>query len=154
MAKLKTPKTSKAGRSMSHRSTPFKALVAEDRPTGAKIDAIRSGIDARVVNDMVEYFAVSKSEIFAVLLAPASTTHRLIKERRPLDPAASERVVRIAEVTRIAEETFGGPTAAAQWLTTPNLALENATPLSMLDTEPGANDVRRILASITYGGVV
>jgi putative toxin-antitoxin system antitoxin component (TIGR02293 family) len=160
VANLKTPKRSRARTFISHRSTrkslraQFKALVAEDLPTGVKVDAIRTGIDARVINDMADYFAVSKSEIFAVLLTPASTTHRLIKERRPLDPAASERVVRVAEITRIAEETFGGPAAAGQWLKTPNLALENATPLSMLDTEPGANDVRRILASIDYGGVV
>jgi putative toxin-antitoxin system antitoxin component (TIGR02293 family) len=103
---------------------------------------------------MVQYFHVSKNEIFDVLLTPASTAHRLIKEKRPLDPAASERVVRVADITRIAEETFGGPATAAQWLKTPNLALENATPLSMLDTEPGAGEVRRILSSINYGGVL
>jgi uncharacterized protein (DUF2384 family) len=53
----------------------------------------------------------------------------------------------------MAEETFGGPDAAKQWLTTPNRALNGVTPFSMLDTEPGAGEVRRILAAVNYGGV-
>src|SRR5205823_3617263 len=114
----------------------FKTFVDKETAPAVKIEAIRRGINADIVDDMVEYFDVSKNEIFDVLLTPASTAHRLIKEKRALDPAASERVVRVADVTRIAEETFGGPATAAQWLKTPNLALENATPLSMLDTEP------------------
>ena len=135
------------------RRSVFKGFVAKEAATVVKINTIRAGIDATVVDDMVQYFHVSKNDIFDVLLTPASTAHRLIKERRPLDPAASERVVRVADITRMAEETFGGPADAAKWLKTPNLALDSATPLSMLDTEPGASEVRRILASINYGGV-
>jgi putative toxin-antitoxin system antitoxin component (TIGR02293 family) len=60
--------------------------------------------------------------------------------------------VRLADVIRVAEETFGGRDAGARWLKTPNLALGDATPLSMLDTELGALEVRRILSSIGHGG--
>ena len=144
MGKLKPPRT--AG------PVVFKKFVAKRTSTTAKIDAIRRGISAGVVDDMVQYFHVSKSDIFKLLRTPESTAHRLIKDKRPLDAAASERVVRVADVTRIAEETFGGREAAAQWLKTSNRALEGATPLSMLDTEPGAHEVRRILSAINYGG--
>ena len=61
--------------------------------------------------------------------------------------------MRIADVTRGAEETFGGRDAATQWLKTANLGLAGATPLSMLDTEPGAGEVRRVLSAIDHGGV-
>jgi len=134
--------------------TLFSGFVTTETPAASKIDVIRTGVTARVVDDMVDYFAVSKSDIFKVLRTPESTAHKLIKENRPLDAGASERVVRVADVTRLAEETFGGREAATQWLTTPNLALKNATPLSMLDTEPGAAEVRRILTAIGHGGVV
>ena len=130
----------------------FRAFVTTDTPATAKIETIRSGVTARVVDDMVEYFAVPKTDIFRVLRTPESTAHKLIKENRPLDAAASERVVRVADVTRLAEETFGGREAATQWLKTANLALKGATPLSMLDTEPGAAEVRRILTAIAHGG--
>jgi putative toxin-antitoxin system antitoxin component (TIGR02293 family) len=131
----------------------FKTFVVKETSTATKIDMIRSGVPARVVDDMVEYFDVSKSEIFKVLRTPESTAHNLIKDNRPLDAGASERVVRVADITRMAGETFGGREAATKWLKTPNLALDSATPLSMLDTEPGASEVRRILAAVNYGGV-
>jgi putative toxin-antitoxin system antitoxin component (TIGR02293 family) len=130
----------------------FKTIVTKETPTAKKIALIRSGVAARVVDDMVEYLDVPKHVIFGVLHTPESTAHKLIKDNRRLDSAASERVVRVADITRMAEETFGRQEAAAQWLKSPNLALGGATPLSMLDTEPGAGEVRRILSSINYGG--
>jgi putative toxin-antitoxin system antitoxin component (TIGR02293 family) len=144
-------KTARAGTKKS--AMVFKTFVAKDTPTATKVEVIRRGVTARVVDDMVEYFDVSKNDIFKVLRTPESTAHKLIKDNRPLDAGASERVVRVADVTRMAEATFGGREAATRWLKTPNLALEAATPLSMLDTEPGASEVRRILSAINYGGV-
>ncbi len=132
----------------------FRAFVSKEKPTAEKIDVIRNGVLARVVDDMVEYLDVPKNIIFGVLNTPESTAHRLIKDNRVLDSAVSERVVRVADITRLAEESFGGREAATRWLKSANLALSGATPLSMLDTEPGASEVRRILSSINYGGVV
>jgi putative toxin-antitoxin system antitoxin component (TIGR02293 family) len=132
----------------------FQRFIARERPTAEKIRAIRSGVEARVVDDMVQYLGVPKSVLFTLLHTPESTAHRLIKDNRRLDAAASERVVRVADVIRVAEDTLGGREAATRWLKTPNLALGDATPLSLLDTEPGANEVRRVLSSIKYGGVV
>ena len=130
----------------------FKTFVSRETPIAKKIELIRRGVAARVVDDMVQYLGVPKGLIFGVLNAAESTAQKLIKDNRTLDSAASERVVRVADVMRMAEETFGGREAAAQWLRSPNLALGGATPLSMLDTEPGAGEVRRILLSINYGG--
>lgn len=130
----------------------FRGFVVSETPAARKIEVIRSGVRARVVNDMVRYLDVPKNVIFGVLHTPESTAHKLIKDNRPLDSAASERVMRVADVTRMAQETFGGREAAARWLKTPNLALRGAAPLSMLDTEPGAAEVRRVLSSIDYGG--
>jgi len=135
------------------RATAFRSLVATNTSPAAKIAAIRAGVRARLVDDMVAYLDVPKNVIFGLLHTPESTAHRLIKEDRKLDPAASERVVRVADITRMAEETFGGREAARRWLKTANLALGRVTPLAMLDTEPGTAEVRRILASINYGGV-
>ena len=142
----------RSGAVTTHPLVAFEAFLAKETPAAKKIELIRSGVTARVVDDMVEYFDVSKSDIFKLLRTPESTAHKLIKDDRPLDAGASERVVRVADVTRMAEDTFGGREAATQWLKTPNLALGAATPLSMLDTEPGAGEVRRILFAINYGG--
>ena len=132
----------------------FKKFVSTEAPAAKKIDFIRSGVNACVVDDMVQYLGVSKTVIFGLLHTAESTAHKLIRDNRTLDSAASERVVRVADITRTAEQTFGGREAATRWLKTPNIALTGATPLSMLDTEPGALEVRRILSSIDYGGVL
>jgi putative toxin-antitoxin system antitoxin component (TIGR02293 family) len=130
----------------------FRSFVFKRIPAARKILAIRGGVRARVVDDMVQYLGVPKNVIFGVLHTPESTAHKLIKDDRTLDAAASERVVRVADIMRAAEEVFGGRQPAAQWLTRANAALGGATPLSMLDTEPGAAEVRRVLSSISYGG--
>ena len=155
MAKaLKIPKHSKARARMRRVKGPvFAAFVLNVTPTAKKIDLIRAGVVARVVDDMVEYLDVPKNVIFGLLHMPESTAHRLIKDNRTLDSAASERVVRVADITRMAEETFGGREPATKWLKNSNRALAGLTPLSMLDTEPGAGEVRRVLSSINYGGV-
>lgn len=129
-----------------------KWFVYSKAPATVKIGVIRAGVPARVVDVMVEYLAVPKHIIFGILHTPESTAHRLIKNNQTLDSAATERVLRVADITRMAEETFAGRQAATQWLRTTNRALAGATPLSMLDTEPGAAEVRRILSSIDYGG--
>ena len=133
---------------------PFTGFVAKETPAAQKIDIIRAGVGARVVDDMVAYLAVPKAVIFALLHTPESTAHKLIKDNRNLDAAASERVVRVADITRLAEATFGAREAATHWLKSANLALAGATPLSMLDTEPGAGEVRKLLHAIDAGGVL
>jgi len=151
----RTPaKTGRTHHAITRRSAKaFRALVARETPTARKIGVIRNGVLARIVDDMVEYLDVPKSVIFGILHTPESTAHKLIKDNRTLDAAASERVVRVADITRIAEATFGGRDAATRWLKSATPALGGATPLSMLDTEPGAGEVRRILSAINYGGV-
>lgn len=131
----------------------FSRFVARDAPISAKIDVIRRGVAAGVVDGMAAYLDVPKNQIFALLHSPESTAHRLIKDDRRLDSGITERIVRVADAARLAQRTFGGRAEANRWLKAPNLALGGATPLSMLDTEPGAAEVRRILGAIDYGGV-
>ena len=102
---------------------------------------------------MVDYFQVSKSEIFRILRTPESTAHKLIKDGRPLDAGASERVVRVADITRMAEGTFRRTTSGHAMAEDSKLCPGRCHPLSVLDTEPGAREVRRILAAINHGGV-
>jgi putative toxin-antitoxin system antitoxin component (TIGR02293 family) len=130
----------------------FVDLVRMEVPLREKIDAIRRGVPAGQIDSMVEYLDVPKNDLFQVLAVPGSTGHALIKNKRRLDRGSSEGVVRVAEIVRAAEQTFGSHEAAARWLKSKNLALGGATPLSMLDTSLGAVEVRRILSSIDFGG--
>src|SRR5947207_12742616 len=104
--------------------TGFTAFVVRETPAAAKIAIIRSGVTARVVDEMVRYLDVSTNDIFRVLRTPESTAHKLIKDNRPLDTAASERVVRVADITRLAVERFGGRGRATVWPTPPTVAAD------------------------------
>jgi len=83
------------------------------------------------------------------LRLPARTLARR-KAAGRLDPHESERVVRLAEVAAWAGEIFGEE-GARQWLEEPNRALGGATPMTMLDTDVGADAVRDVLGRIEYG---
>ena len=63
----------------------------------------------------------------------------------------TERLERIALIENYAEKVFGDAGMARDWMTSNNAAMD-ATPLSMLDTETGAVEVRKILSAIAYGG--
>jgi uncharacterized protein (DUF2384 family) len=60
---------------------------------------------------------------------------------------------RIADIDATAENVFGDLERAKQWMHQNNLAL-GGTPISRMDTEEGVAEVRKILSSIAYGGVV
>lgn len=132
----------------------FDRWMTEAVPSAEKIRIIRKGLSASLLNDMAGYLNLSKGELFSIVRTPESTAHKLIKEDRLLDAGASERVIRVIEIARMANEVFGGSELGARWLKTPNFALNGETPLSMLDTEPGALLVRQILNAIDYGGAV
>jgi putative toxin-antitoxin system antitoxin component (TIGR02293 family) len=82
-----------------------------------------------------------------------SSFHRKLAKNETLSPSESEKVVRLGEITRRAEETFGSAKAAKEWLTTENLSL-GAAPISLIDTEAGATQIRRVLGAINYGSAL
>ena len=66
-------------------------------------------------------------------------------------PEESERVYRLAKVVALAESVLGAREKARHWLNTPNRALGNVTPLSLLETEAGADEVTNVLGRIEFG---
>jgi len=78
---------------------------------------------------------------------------RKIRNRSLLGPAESERLERLALIQDMAEKVFSSEDMAREWLLRNNLVLGEA-PMSMLDTGVGGDEIRKLLASIAYGGVV
>ncbi len=67
-----------------------------------------------------------------------------------ISPQESERLARIAAVEAEAEDVFDSQELAKRWMLERNLALGEA-PLTLLDTDAGADEVRKVLAAIAYG---
>ena len=120
---------------------------------GARIKLIRTGVQANVLVFASEYFDMPRAQFVKIMGMSPATAERKIKSGSLLGPIESERLERLAIIENQAEKVFGDAGKAKNWLMQKNLALGD-TPLSMLDTETGAGEVRKVLGSIAYGGVV
>lgn len=120
---------------------------------GERIKLIRTGVEANVLVSASEYFNMPRAQFVIFLGMSPATAERKIKNRSLLGPVESERLERLAIIEDAAEKVFGSAEMAKTWMMRKNLAL-GETPMSMLDTETGAGEVRKVLAAIAYGGVV
>jgi putative toxin-antitoxin system antitoxin component (TIGR02293 family) len=106
--------------------------------TSAKAIAQRLGDDFIVVN---------------VGSPKRSASSKKTKGRRAkrLTLRQSERIVRLARIVARSTEVFGTEERALGWLKEPNRALGENAPLSLLDTDIGAQAVEDVLGRIEHG---
>ena len=116
-----------------------------------RITLIRQGYSIEVVDLLSQSLAMSQQQVLEAFGLSRPTANQLRRTHGRLSPAISERVDRVSEFAAIAEDVLGSRESAAAWLSDANLALGNVTPLSQLDTEIGAAQVRRALNAIAYG---
>jgi putative toxin-antitoxin system antitoxin component (TIGR02293 family) len=121
-------------------------------PPTKRIEMIRDGVKVTLLVGAGEYYGLSQSKLSKLLGVSDATIARKIKSGGKLGPMESERLARIALIESEAEEVFGSADLAKRWMLEPNVALGEA-PLSFLDTDTGADEIRKILAAIAYGGV-
>lgn len=121
-------------------------------PAEAQISEIRKGAPASNLAGAAEALRLPRERIYELVGLSAATAKRKLARNDTLDPLVTERLTRLGAIAKLAEDTFGDPAMAAQWLQAANAGLGNAAPLSMLDTEIGCREVARILNAIAYGG--
>jgi putative toxin-antitoxin system antitoxin component (TIGR02293 family) len=133
----------------------FAALLSElGTQRRSPVEAIRRGFPAGMLNDASICFGVPASRIRTIAHLPETSADALAKHGHSLDPAASERLWRLADLLTMANEVFEDSEAAKIWLRTPNRTFSNDAPMDYLDTEPGAIAVRQVLNAIATGGAI
>lgn len=125
--------------------------VVRKMPPAKKIAMIREGVDVALLIGAGQYYGISQTSLSRLIGVSDATVARKIKAGGRLSPQESERLARIAAVEAEAEDVFDSQDLARSWMLEPNLAL-GEPPLSLLDTDAGAEEVRKVLASIAYGG--
>ncbi len=88
------------------------------------------------------------------LIAPESTLRRRVENNQSLTVDESERVMRFARITSLAEGLFGSEARAKTWLSTPGRFVTGTDPLSPLElatTESGARIVESIILRVEHG---
>jgi len=125
-------------------------LRAKPHSTLDWIEVIRNGIPAAAIESLLKVMQVSQSELARALGIPERTLARR-KREGVLNSEESAKLLRLARVVGRANEVFENPEAALHWLKSPNSALSGATPLSLLDTDIGAESVLDTLGRIEHG---
>lgn len=118
-----------------------------------RIKSIKAGFSVEVADAAKQTFQLTSQGLGDLLNLSVATYERRRKDAKPLDVAASERLDRIASVALRAEEIFEDKQVASEWMSSPNHALGGNTPLMHCETAIGAQQVRRILNAIEWGGV-
>lgn len=114
------------------------------------VSLIRHGIPALAVESLARMIQLTQAELAGSLGIPERTLARRKREGL-LNSEESAKVVRLARVVERAEEVFEDLDVALDWLKSPNAALCGATPMSLLDTDIGAESVLDTLGRIEHG---
>ncbi|TAL78269.1 MAG: DUF2384 domain-containing protein [Burkholderiaceae bacterium] len=119
-----------------------------------RIKSIKTGFAVEMADATKHTFRLTPQSIGVLLNLSVATFERRRRDAKPLDVVASERLDRIATIALMAEEVFEDSAAASEWMATPNPALGGNTPIMQCETSIGGRQVRRILNSLEWGGVV
>jgi putative toxin-antitoxin system antitoxin component (TIGR02293 family) len=113
------------------------ASLVEQRLPAAAIQALIRG-------------GLSDAEVYHLIVPRRTLAHRVAKHQ-PLSRDESDKAVRVARVTAMAERVFGESERAWRWLRKPKRRFDGKTPVEMLATEAGARLVEEAIGQIDHG---
>lgn len=133
-------------------SQPFRSAWDSIGVTAERgIDDVKRGLAIRHLDRFLEVTQLPRSAVLKVLKLTARDFQKRLASRR-LTPLESERLWRLAKVYKKSLDLFEGNTEqATRWLKTPQKALQDASPLVCIVTEPGACEVEELIGRIEYG---
>ncbi len=118
-----------------------------------RIKSIKAGFSVEVADAAKQAFQMTNQSMGQLLNVSVATYERRRRDDKPLDSSASERLDRIASVALLAEDVFEDKREASKWMSTPNAALNGKSPVMHCETAIGAQQVRRIINALEWGGV-
>lgn len=113
--------------------------------------ATRKGLPVETLPALAQKLAVERKTLAKVVGISDRTLSRRMASESRLSMEESDRMLRLARVFAMTEDTLGSAEKAARWLQKPNLALGGDVPLELLDTDTGTRMVETILNRIEYG---
>lgn len=115
------------------------------------IERIRNGYSWKVVGKLQEVCHLQDSRLAKVIGVSISTLTRLKSKKSKLEPKVSDRFYRFRKIVHLAVNVFEDADQGLKWLRRPQPGLKGLIPLEMLDTDPGAEAVARLLNQIEFG---
>lgn len=125
-------------------------LGLELSSTPELIGAVRRGLPYSVFERVQRTLGVSAQTLAALIGLPVRTLNKRKHEGR-FSSEESDNLLRVVRVVSKTFDFFDEPEAARAWLQAPEMALGGDTPLSLLDTEMGAQEILRLLGQLEHG---
>ncbi|CFW63603.1 Uncharacterized conserved protein [Bordetella pertussis] len=79
-----------------------------DSPLIAMAHGVQRGLSPRLLDDAADYLQVPKSEIMAITEVKAASLSRWMRDGQALPLGESDRLARVARVTKVARQVLGG----------------------------------------------
>lgn len=127
-----------------------KVFGMEPRNSPDWVYLIRKGFPALALDELGQNINATNAEL-AQMLGVSVRTLTARRRKKVLSPYESERLFRIARVIARTEDVFDDLANGFAWLKEPNVSLGRVPPVSLLDTEIGAELVTDVLGRIVYG---
>lgn len=112
---------------------------------------LREGLPFAVLETVSRALDTNLTLLSRFMAISERTLARRKKARQQLRPDESDRIYRLARILARAEEVLGDQAKAARWFSRPNRALGGDSPLSLLDTDAGTQEVEAVLGRIEDG---
>jgi putative toxin-antitoxin system antitoxin component (TIGR02293 family) len=109
----------------------------------------RRGLPVATAQFVLDSGRLTLAELDRIVMPRKTLANR--RKLGTLTPEQSDRLMRVARVLALAEETFGSQEKAGVWMRRPTAALGGEAPLDLLDTDAGARAVEALLGRIAYG---
>ena len=93
------------------------------------------GVPVSALAELSRQEALSPDDVHRLIIPRRTLAHRKAKAQ-PLNRVESERAVRVASMTALAEETFANKDKAQKWLRRPTAPLGGERPIDLLDSSP------------------
>lgn len=115
------------------------------------IAVIQHGIPYSLFNIIQEVTPFTEKDWAFFLDMSTKSLQRYRKDDIPFKPIHSEKIIEMAEVTKLGLEVFGNKETFNLWLHTPSFALGNIKPFDLLGDSYGKELVIGELTRINYG---
>lgn len=111
----------------------------------------QEGLDADSFFQVAKLSGYKKEELAGLLHTSLKTLDRYRKDKKTLDPASSEWVLKITLLFNLGQRVFSNQESFKKWLDNPSLGLGNMLPFQLLQTITGIELVQDELTRIAYG---
>lgn len=109
-----------------------------------------SKIPLAVIKKLGKELEISDIEAMSLVHVTSSTISRRRSKGLGLKPDEADRVYRVVSILKLAEDVLGEHKRSIRWLKTPAKFLGGTPPLKLIETEAGAEEVRKLLLRIEY----